>query len=98
MHCLLFIKVSVQGVVGLGGHFKTLFKKLGFYEDFFFITNFQIILIVKSLQLDLLGERHTIGSLTQLDPYTVRSLDLLTQLDPYTVRSLHIQIPTHSDP
>ena len=57
-------KVSVQGVVALGGHFATLCQELDFYEAiFFFIINFQkekantftllIILIVKSLQIEL---------------------------------------------
>ena len=55
-------KVSVQGVVALGGHFATLCREVGFYEaTFFFIINFQkekantftlsIILIVKSLPI-----------------------------------------------
>ena len=58
------LKVSIQGVVALGGHFATLCKELDFYEAiFFFIINFQkekantltllIILIVKSLQIEL---------------------------------------------
>ena len=34
-------KVSVLGVVALGGHFATLFQELDFYEAFFFIINFQ---------------------------------------------------------
>ena len=57
-------KVSVQGVVALGGHFATLCQEVDFYEAiFFFIINFQnekantltllIILIVKSLQIEL---------------------------------------------
>ena len=57
-------KVSVQGVVALGGHFATLCQKLDFYKAFlFFIINFQkekvntltllIILIVKSLKIGL---------------------------------------------
>ena len=57
-------KVSVQGVVALGGYFATLCQELDFYEAiFFFIINFQkekannltflIILIVKSLQIEL---------------------------------------------
>ena len=59
-----FSKVSVQGVVTLGGHFATLCQEVDFYEVFFFfIINFQeekantftllIILIVKSLQIEL---------------------------------------------
>ena len=59
-----YVKVSVQGVVALGGHFATLCQELDFYEAiFFFIINFQkekantftllIILIVKSLQIEL---------------------------------------------
>ena len=31
-----YIKVSVLGVVALGGHFATLCKELGFYEAFLF--------------------------------------------------------------
>ena len=61
---LLFSKVSVLGVVALGGHFATLCQELDFYEAiYFFIINFQkekantftllIILIVKSLQIEL---------------------------------------------
>jgi hypothetical protein len=57
----VFTKVSVQGVVALGGHFATLCRELDFYEAIFlFIINFQkekgntftllIIVIVKSLQ------------------------------------------------
>ena len=57
-------KVSVQGVVALGGHFATLCQKLDFHEAFFvFSINFQkdkgniltllIILIMKSLQIEL---------------------------------------------
>ena len=52
------MKVSVQGVVTLGGRFALLCQELDFYEAFFFIINFQkekeniftllIILIVKS--------------------------------------------------
>ena len=34
-------KVSVQGVVALGGHFATLCQELDFYEAFFFIIDFQ---------------------------------------------------------
>ena len=60
------LKVSVQGVVALVIHFVTLCQELDFYEaDFFFIINFQkekavtltllIILIVKSLQVELHG-------------------------------------------
>ena len=62
-------KISVQGVVALGGHFATLCQELDFYEaTFFFIINFQkekentftllIILIVKSLFKDLKIELH----------------------------------------
>ncbi len=37
-----WIKVSVQGVVALGGYFATLCWELDFYEaNFFFIINFQ---------------------------------------------------------
>ena len=36
-----FFKVSVQGVVALGGHFATLCLEVDFYEAFFFIINFQ---------------------------------------------------------
>ena len=35
------LKVSVQAVVALDGHFATLSRKLGFNEAFFFIINFQ---------------------------------------------------------
>ena len=41
LHTREFIKVSVQGVVALGGHFATLCRELDFYEAFFFINNFQ---------------------------------------------------------
>ena len=57
------LKVSVQGVVALGGYFATLCQGVDFYETFFFIINFQkekantftllIILIVKCLQTEL---------------------------------------------
>ena len=63
-------KVSVQGVVALGGHFATLCKEL----DFFFNINFQkekantftllIILFVKSLQIEL----HSTNLLLSYDP------------------------------
>ena len=34
-------RVSVQGVVAIGGHFATLCQEVDFYEAFFFIINFQ---------------------------------------------------------
>ena len=56
--------MSVQEVVAVGGHFATLYKEVDFYEAIFFIIIFQkekantftllIILIVKSLQIELL--------------------------------------------
>jgi hypothetical protein len=57
-------KISVQGVVALGGYFATLCQELDFYEaNFLFIINFLkekayiltflIIPIVKSLQIEL---------------------------------------------
>ena len=57
-------KVSVHGVVALGGYFATLCQELDFYEaNFFFIINFQkekentftflIVLTMKSLQIEL---------------------------------------------
>ena len=59
----VYHNVSVEGVVALGGHFATLCQELDFYEDFFFIINFQkekantltllIIPIVKILQIEL---------------------------------------------
>ena len=39
--CRVQVKVSVQGVVALGGHFATLCQ-VDFYEAIFFIINFQI--------------------------------------------------------
>jgi hypothetical protein len=63
-----FWMVPKVRVVALGGHFATLCQQLDFYKTFFFITNFQkekvntstllIILIVKSLQIEL----HKTGS------------------------------------
>ena len=63
VYCTLIGKVSVQGVVALGGHFATLSQELDFYEANFFTINFQkekantftllIILTVKSLQIEL---------------------------------------------
>ena len=65
LHCtqVFLTKVCVQGVVALGGHFRTLSMQGGFIA-FFFIINFQteksntftllIILIMKSLQIELL--------------------------------------------
>jgi hypothetical protein len=59
---LLAIKVSVQGVVALDGNLEILCQELDFYEAFFIsVINFQkekkntftIILIVKSLQIEL---------------------------------------------
>ena len=57
------LKVSVQGVVALGGHFATLCQEVDFYEAFSFIINIQkekantftflIILVVTSLQIEL---------------------------------------------
>ena len=38
---IMFIKVIVQGVVALGGHFATFCQELDFYEAFFFNINFQ---------------------------------------------------------
>jgi hypothetical protein len=59
----LIPKVSVQGVVALGGHFATFCQELDFNEAFFFIINFQtekgntltllFIVAVKSLQIEL---------------------------------------------
>ena len=55
-------KVSVQGVVALGGHFATLCQEVDFYEAnvFFFIINFHkekantfILLIIHILQIEL---------------------------------------------
>jgi hypothetical protein len=40
---VFFTKVSVHGVVALGGHFATLCQELDFDEAFFFIINFQLI-------------------------------------------------------
>ena len=43
----IYIKVSVQGVVALGGNFATLYRELDFYfyeAIFFFIIIFQKIL------------------------------------------------------
>ena len=55
-------KISVHGVVAVGGHFATLYKEVDFYEAIFFIIEFQkekanhfpllIIVIVKSLQIE----------------------------------------------
>jgi hypothetical protein len=56
------VKVSIQGVMTIGGHFATLCPEFDFYEaNFFFMINFQkekantftllIILMVKSLQI-----------------------------------------------
>ena len=44
-------KVSVQGVVALGGHFATLCQEVDFYEAN--ASTLLIILIVKSLQIEL---------------------------------------------
>ena len=55
-------KVSFQGVIELEGHFATLFQGFNFMKDFFLflVIDFQkekantlIILIVKSLQIEL---------------------------------------------
>ena len=56
----LSVRVNVQGVKSLGGHFACLCRGFEFYEVFFFIIIFQkengntftlfIIFIVKSLQ------------------------------------------------
>ena len=61
----ILCKVSVLGVVALGGHFATLCRELDFYlpKVYFFITNFHkekantftllIILLLKSLLIEL---------------------------------------------
>ena len=62
--------MSKPGVVALGGYFATLCQELDFYEaNFVFIINFQkekantltflIILIVKSLQIELHKHKST---------------------------------------
>ena len=67
-------KVSVQGVVALGGHFATLCQELDFYDANFFIINFQkekallIILVVKSLQKEL----HSTNLLLEIDHQNLR--------------------------
>ena len=57
-------KISVQGVVAIGGHFAALCQEVDVYEAFFYIsfqrekTNTSTILIIltlKSLEMQLLG-------------------------------------------
>ena len=57
-------KISVQGVVALGGHFATLCQEVDVYEAFFYISfqrektnNYTILIILtlKSLEMQLLG-------------------------------------------
>ena len=80
-------KVSVQRVVALGSYFAKLCQELDFYEtNFFFIINFQkekaniltflIILIVKSLQIEL----HRVGSyIAQIYYYDPQSAGINVQ-------------------